>query len=226
MGSWDGLVRRHVRFTFRVLSIDIHLRGIPAVCVGLVSLGLLILTCQVAAQQLGFVSQTCDGDWGCIATTTLHSFTEDIWTTLIVLGAVVYFALWVAGIGEMQGPFLIVPLAPGVVFNEADIVRRVQTLLQSEGLDPVPSDTIVRAVSEIRARGGALGLYRTRNLGVDPKQFQSQLVDIFARLPIKAIATLNPRQREIVISEIVEYVRETRTRGINAYPWNRTSEVG
>jgi hypothetical protein len=50
MVSWDGLVRRHVRFT--ALSTDLHLRDIPAVSVGLVSLLLLVLSCATTAQRL------------------------------------------------------------------------------------------------------------------------------------------------------------------------------
>jgi hypothetical protein len=221
MVSWDGLVRRHARFAFRALSTDVHLRGIPAVSVGLVSLLLLVLSCAMTAQQLSMVSQLCDGGWGCVAASTLRSLTEDVVTILLVLGLLVYFGLWALGMREMQGPYIIMPLAPGVVFNEADIVRRVQAHLAQEGLDGIPSDTIVRAVSEIRARGGAVGLYKTQHLGMDPDYYQQEVIERFAHMPIETMARLKPRQRQVVIAEIVGYVRDVRIRGINAYPWNR-----
>jgi len=104
MVSWDGLVRRHVRFTFRALSTDFHLCGVPAASIGLASLLVFVLSCGMTAQQLGIVSQHCGGDWGCVATTTLHSLTDDVVTILLVLGLLVYFGLWAWGIREMEGP--------------------------------------------------------------------------------------------------------------------------
>jgi len=221
MVSWDGFVRRHVRFTFRALATDFHLRGMPAVGVGLVSLLLLVLSCRMAIEQLAMVSQVCHGDVGCVATTTLRSLTEDVLTILLVLGLLVYFGLWVGGMREMQGPYIVMPLAPGVVFNEADIVHRVQAHVERDGVGLVPSDTIVRAVSEIRVRGGPLGLYRTQNLGTDPEQYRREVVERCTRLPLEALAELKPLQRQIIIAETVDYVRDVRIRGINAYPWNR-----
>jgi hypothetical protein len=180
-----------------------------------------VLSCAITAQQLGIVWQLCDGDWGCVATSTLRSLTEDVVTILLVLGLLIYFGLWAWGVRDMQGPYIIMPLAPGVVFNEADIVRRVQSHLAQEGQDGIPSDTIVRAVSEIRTRGGAVGLYKTQHLGMDPDLYQQEVIERVAHAPMEAIAHLKPRQRQIVIAELVGYVRAVRIRGINAYPWNR-----
>jgi hypothetical protein len=226
MVTWDGLVRRHVRFTFRILSTDFHLRGIPAVAVGLVGLAVLLLTCRFAVQQLSVLSQTCGSDVGCVADLTLLTFNADWWMLIFILGVLAYFSLWMLSIRDAQGPYLVLPLAPGVVFNEGEIVRRAQARLASEGLPSVQSDTIVRAASEIRWTGAPLGLYKTRNLGVTSPEFRTELLHAFAQRHIDALSALSSRQQRIIIGEVIDYVREVRIRGINAYPWNRTSETG
>jgi hypothetical protein len=221
MGAWDGLVRRHVRFTSQVRSIDLHIRGLPAIVIGLVCAGALYLVLGFGLDQFGLVSQACASDVGCVAQTFLVSLFFTGWGSVIAVTTLLYFIFWALSIREMQGPYQILPVAPGVVFNEGDIVHRVQERLRKAKLDPVSSDTIVRAVCEIRRGGGSFGLYKTRDLGTSTPQYRRSLLRTLGRLDIDALAKLTPRQRSIVIRETVDYIRDWRIRGIKAYPWNR-----
>jgi hypothetical protein len=74
VGAWDGLVRRHVRLTARARFGDLHIRGIPAIVIGLLSAGALYIMLKVGVSELGLVSQTCAGDVGCATQTTFASF--------------------------------------------------------------------------------------------------------------------------------------------------------
>jgi hypothetical protein len=220
MGAWDGLVRRHVRLSARFRFGDLHIRGIPAVVIGILSAGALYIMLKVGITELGLVSQACD-DLGCVVQTTLVSLFFDGWGTVFALLMLGYFILWTLSIREMQGPYQIFPVAPGVGFDECVIVRRIQERLRKAKLEPVSSDIIVRTVCEIRWRGGTFGLYKTRDLGTSPTLHRRSLLRTLGRLDIDALAKLTPRQRNIGIRETVDYIRDWRIRGIKAYPWNR-----
>jgi hypothetical protein len=218
MGAWDGLVRRHVRFTSQFRNIDLHIMGVPGIAIGLLSAGALYVVLKLGITEFGLVSQKCDGDLGCVAQTILVSLFFDGWGSVIVVIALLYFILWALSIREMQGPYLILPLAPGIVFNEGDIVHRAQERLRKAKLDPVSSDAIVRAVCEIRRRGGSYGLYKTRDLGTSPTQYRRSLLRTLSCLNIDSLAKVTSRQRSLIIRETVDYIRDSRIRGINAYP--------
>jgi hypothetical protein len=166
MGAWDGLARRHVRFTLQLQGIDLHIRGLPAIVIGLLCAGALFVVLGFGSNQIRLVSQACDSDWGCIAQTILVPLFFDGWGSVTVVITLLCLNLWTLSIREMQGPFQILPVAPGVVFNEGDIVHQVQERLRKAKLDPVSSDIIVRTVCEIRRRGRIVGLYKTRDLGL------------------------------------------------------------
>jgi hypothetical protein len=94
MGAWDGLVRRHVRFTLQVRSTDLHLRGLPAIAIGLLSAGAFYVIIGVGSNQLRLVSQECAGDWGCVAHVTLDSLFFSGGGSLLALLVLVVFILW------------------------------------------------------------------------------------------------------------------------------------
>jgi hypothetical protein len=225
MGVWDGLIRRHVRFTYRLLSTDLHLRGVPAIIVGLISLVVLLFLIRLASQQFRLAAQACGGDWNCLAWTLLTPLISNWVTVFVVLLFLIGFIGWALSIRDMQGPYLIYPAAPGVLFSEREIVKRVQHGIGIAGLAPISSDTIVRAASEIRWRAVMVGLYRAREADISSDQFRHNLLNAYTHANFESLAKLSNQQRQIVISEVVEYLRKFRARGLNAYPWNPHAEI-
>jgi hypothetical protein len=155
---------------------------------------------------------------GCIAQTIFADLISDGWGAVFSVLIILYFISWTLSIRERQGPYEIAPLAPGLMFDERQIVRRVQERLRIAQLDPVLHDTIVRSETEIRRRSNWATLCLRK---ATPSQRRSELLHLFAMSSPQAAAKLSPRQRSVNARETIDYVDEVWKRARNVYPWTR-----
>jgi hypothetical protein len=222
--AWDGLVRRHIRFTYLALRSDWHVRGWQAICLGALSAGAAVLCAWGLQDVLSELFVPCQGSGVCMARTVL-TLPVSSWAGAVVFVAGLYQILtWSVGAFEMDGPFERVFWAPGVIYREKTIVRRVSQRLAEAGAPPLSSDDIVRASVIVRFSMGTRGLAVRRHAEAEGSSVRDGLIEMAERQIGQEMPDVGAVARRILVTTIVDYHQELAAQVAQVYPWKRPKQ--
>lgn len=223
MGTWDGLVRRHIRLSYDVMDMFILLRGLPAFLVGLLSAACLLFMCDLE------VTATHTSVAGCLSfacvlqQTVLVLFTA--WQSIIVvILCTALFLYWLWGAFDLKGPYRLQMLAPGVWYKEKEVVEQVTQQLQVHHLPPLSDEQIIRAA---RALIINMKMYASSQ---PPRQVLGEQLD--RKVLTDVYMLLNPpkrreadrqstQSRRIMAETILQYYLDLHEQAVKKWPWIR-----
>jgi hypothetical protein len=223
-GTWDGLVRRHIRLSFDGLGMFVLWRGIPAILVGLVSLLLLLFIGLVEVMTIRPVIAACHVMTCTLQQTVLVLFTT--WQSIVTVGLFGFlFAYWLWGAFDLRGPYRRQLLAPGVWYKEKEVVALVTQELCAHHLPPIDDDTILRT-----ARTLIINIGKYRSILEDP-QDEGEPVTIEALAQVYQEINASRKWRENrglseaqrrMATTILRYYLDLHERAVEKWPWLRT----
>jgi hypothetical protein len=222
--AWDGLVRRHIRFTYLALRSDWHLRGWMAIAFGVISAGVAVLCAWGAGDVLGELFVPCRGSGACMAQTVI-TLPVSSWAGAIAFALGLYhFLSWSVGAFEMDGPYARTFWAPGVIYREKTIVRRVSQRLAEAGAPPLSSDDIVRASVIVQFSMGIGGLAVRRRARSEGSSVRDGLIEMAERQIGQEMPDVSAAARRILATTLIDYRQELATQVAQVYPWKRPKQ--
>lgn len=221
---WDGLVRRHLRFTFFATRTDAHIRGWRAVVIGVLGSCLAIGAIIGGVRLIDQINANCQQASACVATTLLLAPLASIPIAFLVIGSLILFLGWIWGALDMDGPYQRKILAPGVARSEKELVRRVTRHLHEQGLAPLPSDIIVRMATYTRHDMGMFGLRSMGQAERSAQAIRDQLVASALRQHENELRHISNEARLVLFTTIIDYYQELSGRVAQVYPWRRQKQ--
>jgi hypothetical protein len=214
---WDGLVRRHIRLTYDLAGWQVNIRRVPAVLLGGLGAVVGIIDGQVIIQQLSLMAGRCRGTFPCMAQQALSPLISSWQVVVAMILELGVFAIWLMGAFELHGPYRRRLIAPGVWFNEKDLVDAVARDLREARMPSVDDDMVLLMGSEIRQLIGLRGLSALKNrtavgwLEVDPT------IRAVISAPRYRTSRISPEVLRVVAASIAEYYFKLYTRVPQAY---------
>jgi hypothetical protein len=218
MGTWDGLIRRHIRLSFDPLGMFIILRGVPAVLVGLVSAVLLLFVARLEMIEVQDVQASC-ASLTCILQHTVFDLFASLQSLFVLLLFSFVFVYWLWGAFDLNGPYRRQMLALGVWYEEKEAIRQVRQQLQDHHLPPRSDEHIIRAartlIINLKAYAKIQGSER-----LDPKA----LADIYVHINPprrRDISRASLQAERIMAQTILQYYLDLHDRAVVKWPWIR-----
>ena len=216
MGAWDGIVRRHIRFSLDVYEINVIFGGVRAVLVGMVCALIAALALKLGVQGIEHISIACHNEPTCILQHTVLPLLLDWRSALVVLTVCVLFFPWLSGALNMQGPFRQRLLAWGVWYREQDLVPLVTKRLQEAELPQIPLDTLIGIARIVWQNARVLAPENVSRRKEVPSRFQGTL----ARQAAKRYR-VSESAAQVVVATIAEYYLKKHEQAVSVWPWRR-----
>ena len=223
MGTWDGLVRRHIRLSYDVMDMFILLRGLPAFLVGLLSAACLLFMCDLEVTATQTRVAGCPSFACVLQQTVLILFTT--WQSIFVLLLVIaFFLYWLWGAFDLKGPYRRQMLAPGVCYKEKEVVEQVTQQLKSHHLPPLSDEQIIRAARTLIIN---LKMYVSFQ---SPRRVLSEQLDPKALADVYMIFNPSKRReadresiqaRRMMARTILRYYLGLHEQAVEKWPWIR-----
>jgi hypothetical protein len=223
MGTWDGLVRRHIRLSFDALDVFVLLRSIPAILVGLVSAACLLFVIQFEMIGAQKPVAACPSFICIVQQTVLVLFTTS-YSIFVVLLYSFLFAYWLWGAFDLKGPYRRQMLAPGVWYKEKEIVGQVTQQLQAHHLPPLSDEQIIRAARTLIINIKMYASFQPPRQVLGEQLDRKALTDVYilSNRPKRREADRKSTQaRRIMAETILRYYLDLHEQAVKKWPWIR-----
>jgi hypothetical protein len=218
MGTWDGLIRRHIRVSIDPIGLFLHIRGGSALLLGALSLLVEIGLFRISLPYLLLAWLHCSITKEVCLYTSLVEPILSWWASMLGLAmSVTIFALWIPGALDMQGPYHDRFLAPGVWYREKEMAMTVQEALSAHQCPPMQEDKIINVSERMLYDLHFFKRVLTQTRPLDPVI----MAEVYLPRARKQFRTFPSRTSRVVTETIFRYYFTKYEQATHIWPWLR-----